>query len=280
MTPNTVWLASYPKSGNTWLRAVYTALVHDAPPDVNSLLGAELPASRRLFDNALGLRSSDLRADEIDRLRPRADELVAAATGNAKWRKIHDALLPGPDGELIVSVEATRCALYLVRDPRDVAVSLAHHLDGSLRAAVESLSSHMAMFGASRGSGGLGVQLRQRLSTWSGHVRSWTEQTLFPVHVVRYEDCTREPVATFMEAFRAAGVNTSRDRLERAIKWASWDALAAQEDEAGFREKQSRQHAFFRRGQAGGWVDELPEELAELVVSEHGDVMAQLGYLA
>ena len=66
MTARTVWLASYPKSGNTWLRAVYTALLNGSEPDINSLDAGDLGASRAVFDAALGLRSADLTPDEVD----------------------------------------------------------------------------------------------------------------------------------------------------------------------------------------------------------------------
>ncbi len=275
MTGRIVWLASYPKSGNTWLRTVYTALRQGAEPDINALEG--LGPARYLFDIALGVRSSDLSQDEVDLLRPRADEAMATGPDGDVWRKIHDALFAGPSGELIVSAAATRTALYLVRDPRDVAVSWAHHAELPLSDAVDIIcDSTTALANSTRRPE---PQLRQRLGNWSQHVRSWADEAPFPVHVLRYEDCLADPVATFRTAFAAAGLDVSEREMIGATTASSLGRLQAQESATGFREVAGGESPFFRRGLARGWEAELPAELALRVTEEHGAVMARYGYL-
>jgi len=271
----TVWVASYPKSGSTWLRAVYTALLGEAEPDINDLGAGDIAAAREIFDTGLGARSSDLTPDEIDLLRPRADEVACEGAGVDLWRKIHDALFAGPGGELVVSVAATRVALYMVRDPRDVAVSLAHRVGKPLTWAVERLGSPSTV---SKSTGRLESQLRQRLGTWSEHVASWTDAPPFPVHVVRYEDCLADPLPTFRSAFAAAGLNATDTALSEALAGCAWDRLRAQEDASGFRERGPGMALFFRRGIAGGWAEEMPAELARRMEDQHGEVMARFGY--
>ncbi|HJX72016.1 MAG TPA: hypothetical protein VJ346_08695, partial [Bacteroidales bacterium] len=67
-----VWLASYPKSGNTWFRIFLTNLLNhtNEPVDINNLYPSTIASSRSLFDEATGLESSDLTLDEIELLRP------------------------------------------------------------------------------------------------------------------------------------------------------------------------------------------------------------------
>jgi aryl sulfotransferase len=271
----TVWLASYPKSGNTWLRAVYTALLTDADVDVNALAGGEIPAVRDLLDDVLGLSTSDLTAAELDALRPLVDEAVDAASDGVRLRKVHDAFHLGPTGEPIVSVAAARGAVYVVRDPRDVAVSLANHTGKSLAHVVETMCRQGARLAGSRD--GVNGQAPQRIDTWSAHVRSWLDQTLIPVHVVRYEDAVRDAVATFGAALRFAGFDASDGEVAAAVARASFANLAGQEAAHGFRER--RHGTFFRRGVAGSWRDELPAALADRLVGAHREVMADLGYL-
>ena len=277
MTGQTVWLASYPKSGNTWFRAVYTAWRADGPIDLAELQGGEIASSRELFDQALGIPSSSLTPDEVDLLRPRADELIAAGDGEPRLRKIHDAYFRGPGGEPIVSVGATRAALYVVRDPRDVAVSYAHHAGMTPEWAAGRLANPHAAIGGGRN--GLARQLRQRLGTWSDHVRSWVDEAPFPVEVVRYEDCIAAPVATFARALRWAGfAPVDEARLAGAVDSATFERLRDAEQEQGFREGPTEAGAFFRRGESGAWREELPAELAARIEDEHGEVMARLGY--
>jgi hypothetical protein len=277
MTGRIVWLASYPRSGNTWMRAAYTAIRRGALPDLNDLEGGDLPAARNLFDAALGIRSSDLTPDEIDILRPRADEVMAIHGPEGRWRKIHDALFIGPAGEPIVSVAATRAAIYLVRDPRDVAVSLSHHAERPPAWAVGRLGDPDAVMAA--GHGKLDHQLRQRLGTWSDHVRSWVDQQWFGVHVVRYEDCVTNPLPTFASALRAVGLTVTEAEVGAAVARSSFDRLRTQERTGGFRERPNVSGPFFRRGVAGGWVDDLPWELARRVEKDHRQVMVRFGYL-
>ncbi len=276
LTGQTVWLASYPKSGSTWLRAVYTAWRRRCPPDLNDLDGNPIGSDRRAFDAAIGLPSSLLTADEVDLLRPRADEAITADATAPGWRKIHDALFPGPAGEPIVSLAATRAAVYLLRDPRDVAVSYAHHMDRTVAWAVEQLSNPEAAAASSDGS--LDPQVRQRLGTWSDHVRSWVDQSWFPVHVVRYEDCAADPVTTFTAALHAGGLEVTDAEVAAAVERSSFARLRAEEQAGGFKERPVNRSAFFRRGQVGGWRDELPAALARRVAEDHGEVMARFGY--
>ena len=277
MTGRTVWLASYPKSGNTWLRAVYSAWHSGEPPDINHLEGGLIAGARHLFDDALGVASSDLTRTEVETLRPRADEVLARAASEPLLRKAHDAFFPGPMGEPVISVAATRAALYMIRDPRDVAVALAHHEGKSVEWAAGKLNDPDAGTGGVRGFAG---QLRQRLGTWSEHVLSWADDAPFPVHVLRYEDCLAEPVAAFAAALRAAGLETlDHERVGAAVELAAFDRLRAAEERDGFKERPPAAKRFFRSGRAESWREELPAELAASIQDAHAAVMTRFGYV-
>jgi hypothetical protein len=285
MIGRTVWLASYPKSGNTWFRAVYTALTADRSADrldPNRLTTDMIASARARLDSALGIVSSLLRPDESDTMREIADEVLDRPMNERDTAvhlcKIHDAYrtLPGT-GSAIVSTRATRHAIYIVRDPRDVAVSLAHH-DGITPAqAVCRLADPDAMLGRHRD--GVDRQLRQVTGSWSDHVLSWVDDAPFPVHVVRYEDALDDPVGTFGTAFRIVGIDVEDDRLEAAVAAASFDRLEAAERAAGFRERPANMTAFFRRGGTGGWTTDLPAASAMEIEAAHGEVMRRFGYL-
>lgn len=278
MIPTTCWLASYPKSGNTWFRAVYAAAATGTEVDLDQLPGGAVPAERELLDDALGLSTSDLTAAEVDVLRPRADEVLAESVDRPLLRKLHDAFRVGATGEPIVSVAASRGALYVLRDPRDVAVSLAAHTTRPLAAVVDWMADPAAVIGTVPG--GLGRQAEQLVGAWSEHVGSWLEQTRIPVHLLRYEDAVADPVGTFGPALRFAGLDLTEAAVATAVRRASFPALAAQEADRGFRERPRPETRFFRRGRPGAWRDELPAALAARVVARHGAVMARFGYLA
>ncbi len=276
----TIWLASYPKSGNTWLRAMYSAWSAREEARLDRLDGIPMAASRQAFNDALGIDSADLTVDEIDLLRPRADEVIAAQDrrdGEIRLRKVHDALFTGPAGEPVVSAAVARCAAYVIRDPRDVAVSLAHHTDRPLEYVVEYMGSPNAAVAAAADR--LEPQLRQRLGTWSEHVESWADQETIPVVVVRYEDCLQGPAAVWSTVLGFAGLPVEADRVAAAVAACSFAQLQRQEKQEGFNERTSANNLFFRQGRSGGWRTSLPAELAARIEADHQGVMRRFGYL-
>ena len=95
-----VWLASYPKSGNTWFRILLANLLDgaDGPIDINGITTGVIASGRWAFDDVLGVPSADLTADEVDALRPAVFRAIAASEGRS-YHKIHDALVPVPGAE-------------------------------------------------------------------------------------------------------------------------------------------------------------------------------------
>jgi aryl sulfotransferase len=279
MTPRTVWLASYPKSGNTWVRAMMAAL-DQGSVDLNTMRRSVIASARAPLERLTGLVSSELSREEAELLRPLVDaQLDGRGTAEeGLWhRKIHDALFT-EGGTPIIPPEATRAAIYLVRDPRDVAVSYSHHRGTDIAEIVRSMASPSAdVAGYHRR---VHTQFRQHLGTWSSHVEGWLDHELFPVVLVRFEDILANPVAQLARIANTLGREATTEQLEAAVAATSFNELRTQEIESGFHEGPHRERAFFRRGIAGAWRDELPLELAAQIESDHGRVMARLGYLA
>ena len=143
-----VWLASYPKSGNTWIRLLLNSLrIGGGGVDINAMpFRIPQSAARDLFDEALGLQSSDLNGQEVDSLRPLAWAHEAACSPDLLFRKVHDAWRLNADGRELFPRELTFAAIYIVRDPRDVAVSLAHHTGWSLDKTIDRMNDETLVF--------------------------------------------------------------------------------------------------------------------------------------
>jgi hypothetical protein len=164
-------------------------------------------------------------------------------------------------------------ALYFIRNPLDVAVSYAYHCSIDVDRTIGWMADpEHVMAGAGH------LQLRQRLLTWSDHVRSWVDSDVRP-HVVRYEDMHADQIATFTGAAAYAGLPTDPDAIERALRFSTFDLVKAQEEEAGFMEKAPAAESFFRRGEVGSWRDVLDDTQVERLVADHGEVMGRFGYL-
>ena len=128
--------------------------------------------------------------------------------------------------------------------------------------------------------GGIFDRLPEPLSTWSGHVESWTQQTALRLHVARYEDLLANPLAGFGAIARFAGLDLDLARLDRAVEHTSFRHLQAQEAESGYAEKQPTAPSFFRAGVAGAWRRALTAAQVLALTAAHGDVMARFGYSA
>ncbi len=175
---NILWLASYPKSGNTWMRILLTNYLRDAdePADINQLDTGPIASARHAFDENVGVEASDLTAEEIERYRPFVYEHMSESSDQTLYLKVHDAFTCTEEGYPLISKRATKGVLYLIRNPLDVAVSSAHHAKKSLDEMASAMGN--ARHGFVDKEDRLHCQLRQRILTWSGHVLSWVDEQM------------------------------------------------------------------------------------------------------
>jgi hypothetical protein len=274
-----IWLASYPKSGNTWFRVFLTNLLRDAdePADINDLESTPIAGARGIFDNCIGFEASEMTADEIDRLRPEVYRHLAENAEETPFMKVHDAYTVMANGTPLIPAEATAGAIYIIRNPLDVAVSSSHHNGSDYDTAITRMAD--GAFALAARPDRLHDQLRQKLLTWSGHALSWVDGARFPVCVLRYEDMKTRPLETFTGAVRFAGLSHTEAQIEKAIRFSSFDIVKQQEESEGFREKSPAASRFFRKGKIGSWQEELTDEQAQRIVRDHGEVMRRFGYL-
>jgi aryl sulfotransferase len=270
------WLASYPKSGNTWLRVALATLLSGRPADINAMPSVSVTANNRaLFDNALGIESGDLTGEQETNLRPRVYEIWAAEAARPLYCKVHDAYRRTAAGEPMFPTAATRGAVYIVRDPRAVAVSFAHHLGEPIDETI--LRMHDPAMASSPAIKRLPRQLRPRLGPWREHVESWLGAP-FPVHLLRYEDMHGDPHGTFAGVADFLGLPSDRERIAMAVEAAAFPRLQAQEQATGFIEKPIQAAAFFREGRVDGWRQALTAEQASRIAASHGAVMRRCNY--
>jgi len=123
-------------------------------------------------------------------------------------------------------------------------------------------------------------QLQQKLLTWSGHVKSWVDESGLPLLVIRYEDMKDKPAETFSRAATFIGINHCISEIETALDRASFARLKQQEEEKGFSEKSAASPSFFRKGIAGDWKNVLSSEQVQRIIREHYDMMKRFGYLS
>ncbi len=271
---NIVWLASYPKSGNTWLRAFLANLVANRPTPVPL---AELPSYGRLeadpelYSQLAGRPSTELSFDELCALRPQVHAAIAAAAPRTVFVKTH-SMAGVHDGVPLLTPQVSAGAICVVRNPLDVAISMAHHFAIDLDAAIDYLGDERA---ASENSA---LFVSEFLGSWSAHAKSWADMEGPRILVLRYEDLIDKPAKHFGKVAKLIGVD-DRARVERAVAHASFASLAGMERRDGFVEVPIKGQRFFRAGRINQWREALSRDQVQRVIARHREQMQRFRYV-
>jgi hypothetical protein len=271
-----VWIASYPKSGSTWVRAfLHNYILQPAEPqDINALMDLSTGESGALRYRRYDPRpASRYSIADVMRMRPLVHRDLMAESPNLVFVKTHNASVL-VEGVPLMTPEVTAGAVYIVRDPRDVAVSYSRHRGRSLDDTIAFMADPEAA------TGGTDDKVYERLSSWSVHVHFWTRNPHPLLHVMRYEDMLADPDRAFGALVRVLGQEPPPDRLARAIRFSAFAELQRQEQARGFIEQPAEsQGAFFGHGQAGGWRGVLSAAQVRRIEQDHGAMMHRFGYM-
>jgi hypothetical protein len=269
-----VWLASYPKSGNTWLRAFLHNYITQAtaPHSINALTDFSVSECNAAFFAKYDPRpAAEYSTQDVQRLRPLVHQDLTSLHDDLVFVKTHNAALALHDVPLCTPA-VTAGAVYLVRDPRDVAISYAQYTGQS----IDQVIAFMAKTGAANR--GTGAQVFEFLSSWSRHVGSWTQSRFH--HVARYEDMLEKPAGTFGGIIRFLGDDPDPARLARAISFSNFETLSGQEGEHGYAANAPGASAkFFRAGKSGQWQNILTAPQIKRIETDHAAVMRRFFYL-
>ena len=270
-----LWLASYPKSGNTWLRAFLANYLADAPTpvDINTLPDFAYGDMRsEYYGQVAGKPAAELSWEEINALRPAVHRFLAGARPGLVFVKTH-TLLTTIEGVATITPEATAGAIYVVRNPFDTAVSFAHHYGLSIDEGARALCFSGLCIEPKAG------HVRQIVADWSSHAESWLLPPGLPRLTLRYEDMIGAPQGSFSRVVDFLKLPKDRERLKRAIRQSSFRVLAEQERKNGFVERSRSADRFFRKGGIGGFRQELTGEQVAMLIDRHRPMLTQLGYL-
>lgn len=273
-----VWLASYPKSGNTWMRAFLHNLLTNAkkPVEPNYLdkftLGNKSAGWYQPYAGSKPL--SALTPEELAKYRPLVHRDFTRTSPDSVFVKTHAYLGADDIGVPLITMEYTAGAIYIVRNPLDVCISMTHHFGCSIDDAIDYLAFVRNSMG-----GGDDESVMEPVSTWSIHVKSWTGEPNPRLTVVRYEDMLDQPRIAFGNVCRFLGLTPTPERLERAIKFSSFEMLRKLEDEKGFKERSETAERFFREGRKEQWREKLTPDQVRKLVEAHREQMTRFNYV-
>jgi hypothetical protein len=274
-----IWIASYPRSGNTWVRLFIRNLLREisgnvtGAQDINALCEhAVRETSAAPYRQLLGKNPLECSPEDIARTRPQVQRLLAQTRSRPFFIKTHLGVAR-IDGYPTIDFEMTLAAIYIVRNPLDVAVSYAHFAGCEIDQIIVQMAAPAARsYGSER-------FVYEFIGSWSTHVASWMSVSHRPVYVMRYEDMLKAPIKVFGDLARFLRLAPSAEQLKAAVDKSSFRELTKQEVEKGFIEKPPTAERFFRIGRADQWRDALTKEQVRAVIAAHAPMMQRSGYL-
>ena len=274
-----IWIASYPKSGNTWVRIFIHNLLRERrgevgnEQDINALnQHTTWEITANAYEQLLGKRVDQSTPAEIAKTRYDVQSALAQKQSSPFFIKTHNSVA-NVEGYPSINLDITLAAIYIVRNPLDVAISFAHHANLT----VDAIIKIMALPGAI--SPTTEKMVYEFSDSWSAHVASWMAISSRPVHVIRYEDMLRSPERVFAGLAQFLRVKYSPEQLANAVEKSSFTAVAAQEVSKGFVERPPTSKAFFREGRADQWKEVLSKAQIRSIVDSHAPMMQRFGYL-
>lgn len=270
-----IWLASYPKSGNTWMRSFLHNLFRNTeePVDIDEISDFCLGESAaKWYQRHSDLPLKEMKADDLAKLRPLVHRDFTTVFPDSVFVKTHNYLGEWR-GVPLHTMEVTAGGIYILRNPLDVVISVSHHFGETIEQAIEHLAND------AYAAGNLETHVTEIHRSWSTHVKSWTEHPTPQLLVVRYEDLLHKPRKHFKKVANFLGLNPSPSRLERAIRNSSFKALKTIEQNKGFKERSKKAEAFFREGRSDQWREVLTPEQVRQIIRDHWEQMERFGYI-
>ena len=262
------WLASYPKSGNTWLRALLTTYFYSSDGIFDFKLMSKIyqfPAKaffkdyKKKFSNL-----SDTAEFWID-----AQNKINK-DNSFRLFKTHNAFL-NVNNYNFTNKENTNGCIYILRDPRNVITSLTNHYEQDYREALDWMLNDKGLLFQKEGDEFNSFQF---LSSWRNHYRSWIENKQFPILTIKYEDLENKPLKVFEETMsfliKVGKLNISFDKVKasKCIESCKFENLKQKEKNEGFIESQKKKKSgkkltFFNLGKDNNWKKILPKNIKD-----------------
>ena len=261
-----IWISSYPKSGNTWLRSLISNYFFSKDGNFNFELIKQIDSfpSSKFFRN---YKDKFEKPEDTSKYWIKEQERINSLN-KIFFLKTHNALCK-INGNKFTDQNNTLAAIYLVRDPRNVITSIANHYQITTRNAFDFMKDKNRGIIEKEGNRYTGFQ---PLFSWDLHIKSWTENTLYPSLIIKYEDLIIDTasvfkkVLEFIKKISNSKNNIDEQKLLKCVENCKFSNLKTMEREKGFDEsmvnkKTGDKIAFFNLGEKNNFKDILEKDL-------------------
>ena len=278
-----IWIASYPKSGNTWIRAMLSAYFYSKDGNfffelLNNI--KEFPKhSEYLNKISIGKNLTEIAKEWI----PAQRMLNLKSSTPTIFLKTHSAIC-SIDGSDFTDKENTLAAVYIARDPRNVVSSLSHHFNLSIEKSLEFMVDKKKIISnPTNGNKNIGLTL---LSDWKTNYHSWRDYKSARVKIIKYEDLIHSPQNTFIDILdffkEFIKIDFNENKIKNVVRSTEFNKLKLLEQKYGFKESaamSNRSKSFFNLGPNNKWRKLLDKKTSEKICEYFESEMKELGYI-
>ena len=275
-----IWLASYPKSGNTYLRSFLSTYLFskDGRYNFDLLKNIRQYPKSSLFFN-LGINIKD--KHEVAKSHLKVQGILNKEKG-IRFLKTHSGLVK-MDGYSFTDMNNSLGVIYIVRDPRDVVISYAHHIDKPVSETLKLIEDNFMLDPEEN-------SVPVYTGSWSFHYNSWKPFKASNKYLlIKYEDLINDKekifrnILIFIKNLSNGSFEISDSKIKKVIQEIEFEKLKKLEEKKGFPEakenKDGKKISFFRKGSIGQWKNNLDLKIINSIEKSCGKEMRELGYL-
>jgi len=275
-----IWLASYPKSGNTWVRLFLNSLIFtkDTNVNINDIKIEQFP-SRKYFNgitNNIDDMEEFMQYCNIAQSKLNLDSKIKFfKTHNAFWRT---GIYSFTDDKNTMGI------IHIVRDPRNVITSIKNHYNyENYEKALKFMEDEKNIIGI-KGST-KEMDLPTLISSWKTHYNSWKNLTTLKSRyiLIKYEDLLKDPVNEFNKICsfisKISKLKFSEKNILKAVENTNFENLRKQEQSKGFKEAPKNNNKFFYLGPSNVWQNLLDKNIKDRLEINFKKEMQDLSYL-
>ena len=275
-----IWIASYPKSGNTWVRSIISSYFFSKTGnfDFSLLKNISLYPSPKYFKNKIN------NPGEVSYFWEESQKNIIQKQKEI-FLKTHNALV-AINNKNFTSEKTTLGAIYIVRDPRNILSSLKNHYDfKDYNETLEFMKNKKKyIWDIRRKNDFSGFQF---LGSWPDHYKSWTQNKNIKTLLVKYEDLEKDCYLTshklieFILLLKGQKKMVDENKLFKSIETTKFDILRKKEIASGFDESiiiNDKKKSFFFQGPENKWQKNLPKEILFKAEREFKDDLNYFNY--
>ena len=291
MNNKIIWLASYPKSGNTWMRYLISNYFFNSEKKFNFKIAKAIKnfptedqmksivSKSEILKNPFSIANYWIQAQEELKIQSTQFKNQTNSQQYTAFLKTHNALV-SINNKSFTNENLSLAIIQIVRDPRDVVISYSNFANSSYDEIIREMTSDKLMYRMDQSIDPPRVQIT---GSWKFHYISWkTGVPNIPRILVKYEDLLSNTEDEFYKIIeflsRLLNFKINMDQLKFSIECSSFKILSKNEKKYGFHEIKN-DRPFFRKGKKNQWQEKLTQSQIIKIENEFKDEMKFLGYL-